>query len=146
LLEKAFLLKLLYRYSAGQIRIRTSSPKIVPLCPALIHSFSSPEKIIHDAAWYGHVFEAAIISRFNELGYEMFYWTDSKNDVDLVIRNGDLLVALEIKSNDTLDWRGLNAFRKVYPMAKILAVNKKTGLEILSAEDIREYFKAMVML
>src|SRR5690606_10266763 len=35
LFEGAFLLKQLFKYSAGKIRSRTSSPKLLPLCPSL---------------------------------------------------------------------------------------------------------------
>jgi predicted AAA+ superfamily ATPase len=144
LLEKAFLLKLLYRYSGGQIRMRTSTPKLIPLAPALVHAFSSPARIENDPAWAGHLFEAAVISRFNELGYELYYWSNSREDVDLVAKDGDLLIALEIKSNQTLDWRGLKAFKKEYPKAHIAAIDQSIGEQFLSAEQPGVFLKSLL--
>lgn len=135
LLEKSFLIKLLYRYSGSQLKLRTSSPKIIPLSPALIHAFVSPSRIQKDPAWFGRVFESAIISRLSEIGYEAFFWSNSKEDVDLVLKKNDEVIALEIKSNNILDWRGLTAFKKVFPEAKILAINFTKGEQILLAKD-----------
>ncbi len=142
-LEKAFMLKLLYRYSGGQIRIRTSSPKIVPLAPALIHAFNAPARIQSDPAWAGHAFEAAIISRFNDLGYELYYWSNSRVDVDLVVKKNDSLLALEIKSNQSLDWRGLKVFKKEYPKAHIAALDQKLGQEFLGTQDPEEFISRL---
>ena len=141
LIEKAFMIKLLYRYSRGQIRTRTSTPKIIPLAPALIHGCVSPTKVAGDAAWAGHVFEAAVISRFIETGYDLYYWSNSREDVDLVAGNGDDLYAFEIKSNQSLDWRGLKAFHKEYPHARLVAMNYDLGQEFLSASDPREFIR-----
>ena len=143
LLEKAFLIKLLYRYSGGQVRLRTSSPKIVPLAPALVHAFVPPSRIESDPAWTGHIFEAAIISRFVELGYELFYWSNSREDVDLVVRHGEKLLALEIKSNRTLDWRGLKAFKKKFPAARIAAIDQALGEAFLSTDDPVSFVEAL---
>lgn len=142
LLEKSFLIKLLYRYSGSQLKLRSSSPKIIPLSTALIHAYISPTKISNDSAWYGKIFESAVISRLSEIGYDAFYWSNSKEDVDLVLKKNDRLIALEIKSNNILDWRGLNAFKKAFPEAKILAIDFTKGEQLLAATDPAELLTA----
>lgn len=138
LLEKSFLVKLLTRYSGSVIRKRTSSPKIVPLAPALIHSFQDPHRIETDPVWFGHVFEAAVISRINEIRSDLFYWSDSRVDVDLVIEDPKYLCAVEIKSNQELDFRGLKAFKTQYPQAKTLIIDRARGEELLYSENPSE--------
>ncbi len=146
LMEKAFLIKLLYRFSEGKIRLRTSSPKIVPLAPALSHAFVSPERINTDPSWFGHMFEAAIISRFSELGYDLFYWSNSKEDVDLVIQRNSFVCAIEIKSGKSSDWRGLNAFKRLYPNTGRLLLDRASGEEFLVARDPDFLFRKWVQV
>ena len=145
LLEKAFLLRLVYRFSEGRIRSRTTSPKIVPLAPALIHSFTDPLKIHSDSTWFGQVFEAAVISRFAELGYELFYWSNSRQDVDLVVRDSQSLYAIEVKAGADNDWLGLNAFHRNYPHARLLLLNRTRGEEFLAHPNPREYIQSIAI-
>jgi len=135
LLEKAFLIKLLYRYTQGQITLRTTSPKIVPLAPALTHAYTSAKRIETDPYWFGKIFEMAIINKFHEYGYELFYWSEKKVDVDLVARKNDLVIALEIKSGYTPDWTGLNAFKKKYPESKVFFVDRDLGEKLIKGDD-----------
>ena len=135
LLEKAFLIKLLYRFTDGQLSIRTSSPKIIPSCPALVHAFSNPSKIETDPVWFGHIFEMAIINKFLEKNVEVFYWKEGNLDVDCVIRINNELLALEIKSGTAPDWRGLKAFKNKYPRAKIAFIGRELGEKIIKEDD-----------
>ncbi|MBP9838145.1 MAG: ATP-binding protein [Proteobacteria bacterium] len=144
LLEKAFLIKLLYRYSKGVVRQRTSSPKIVPLAPALIHAYIDPRRVLDDASWYGHVFESAVISKFVDTGYELSYWSNSREDVDLVIDTGKVICAIEIKSGNSYDMRGLNAFKAKYKSAKTIFMDRKLGEEFLLAQDARKFLAQLV--
>jgi predicted AAA+ superfamily ATPase len=144
LMEKAFLIKLLHRYSGGVIRKRTSTPKIVPLAPALIHAYSDPLRIKNDPTWFGHVYESTIISRILETNFELFYWSNSREDVDLVIESNNLLIAIEIKSSNTYDSRGLNAFKKAYPKAKTLVIDRKLGDQLLLCNEPKEFLLNLV--
>lgn len=135
LLEKAFLVRLLYRFSKGKIRKRTSSPKIIPLAPALIHAFLSPALVSADAAWFGKVFEAAVIARLAECFTDMYYWSNSREDVDVVIEYDSIACAIEIKSGRDLDWKGLSAFKKEYPKAQTLMIDRVLGESLLLSKD-----------
>jgi len=147
LLEKGLLIKLLYRFSDGKIRQRTSSPKIIPLAPALIHAFNNPDAILNDAAWFGHVFEAAVISRIAEIShFDFYYWSNSREDVDLVIKDYNSIVGIEIKSGNVQDHRGLRAFKKEFPRAKTLMINRNSGEEILSSPQPEEVIEKLISL
>jgi uncharacterized protein len=147
LLEKGLLIKLLYRFSEGKIRQRTSSPKIIPLAPALIHAFNNPDAILNDAGWFGHVFEASVISRIAEIShFDLYYWSNSREDVDLVIKDYNSIIGVEIKSGTIHDHRGLRAFKKEYPRAKTLMIDRVTGEEILSSRKPEKVIEKLVSL
>jgi predicted AAA+ superfamily ATPase len=143
LMEKAFLIKLLYRYSGGQMRMRTSIPKIVPLAPALVHAFATPQLVSTDSTWFGKLFEAALISRFVELGFDLFYWSNSRVDVDVVARKDGVLYAFEIKSNSTPDWRGLKAFGNEYPDSRRAVITRELGEALLSSPEPLSIIKSL---
>lgn len=145
LLEKAFLLKLLPRYSRGVVRKRTSSPKIVPLAPALVHAFKDPLLVQNDSTWFGHLFEMAVISRLSELPFELYYWSNSREDVDLVLDDGTQPVAVAIRSNERSEWRGLRAFKRMYPDAALAQVDRGTGEQLLRAESPMDYLKEIII-
>lgn len=136
LLEKAFLIKLLYRFTQGQISMRTSSPKIVPLAPALAHAYTSASKINTNPTWFGKIFEAAIINKFHEHGYELFYWSEKKYDVDFVAKKNDQIYAFEIKSGYEPNWKGLNAFKSKYPNSKIIFIDRAMGEKIIMSDKL----------
>jgi uncharacterized protein len=135
LLEKAFLIKLLYRYTEGKISLRTSSPKIVPLAPALVHAYTSARKIEDDPSWFGKIFEMAIANRFYEHGFDLFYWKEGRHDVDLVAKKNDDVYAFEIKSGYNPDWKGLKAFKTKYPHSRIMLIDRTLGEKIIMGQD-----------
>jgi len=122
ILEGGFLVKQIYRYSRRPLSTRTSSPKLIPLAPALIHAFASPLRIDTDSIWKGRVFEAAIGSYLNAKGYDFYYWRDGNHEVDYVIKRQDKIFALEIKSGRPRKLSGLTAFLNKYPDAVPLIV------------------------
>jgi uncharacterized protein len=144
LMERGFLITLLYRYSGGKIRQRTSTPKIVPLSTALIHAFSDATKIDTDSAWFGHVYEAAVISVFQRMGLRLSYWSNSRQDVDLVVESPKYTCAIEIKSTQSADYTGLDAFKREFPHAKTLMINRDIGDALLAASDPFEIFTQLV--
>ena len=144
LMERGFLITLLYRYSGGKIRQRTSTPKIVPLSTALIHAFTDATKIDTDSAWFGHVYEAALISVFHSMGHRLSYWSNSRQDVDLVVECSKYTCAIEIRSTKSVDYTGLNAFKREFPQAKTLMINREIGDVLLAASDPSEVFARLI--
>lgn len=129
LLEGAFLIKLLYKYSTRPLSQRSSSPKLLPLCPALIHSATSPSKIARDAQWYGRVFECCIGAHLLHIrNAELSYWRDGQHEVDFIVCKDDTVLAIEIKSLLKAGKAGgLERFKRLFPEAKMLVLNKKSG-------------------
>ena len=114
LFEGAFLIKALEKFSTNSIKKRSSSPKILPLCPAFSY--------INDLEQYsgemkGHVFEAIVGSALNRLGLELFYWRDGNHEVDFILKFGKRIWAIEVKSGRRKKMEGLNQFIKSFPKA-----------------------------
>lgn len=142
ILQGGFLLRCLEKYSGSQIRMKTSSPKIIPLAPALIHAFTHPERIDQESEWRGRVFEAAIGAHLNRLPGDLYYWRDGNSEVDYVLVMDQHLWGIEVKSGRRRRSGGLQTFKKRYPSAKTLILDFQSGGEFLQTEmSAAEFFK-----
>lgn len=119
LYQGAFLIKVLEKFSPSRVRVKSSSPKILPLAPCLYYlthldHYSADER--------GRVFEALVGSQLVRTGEELFYWREGKYEVDFVVRSGRKLWAIEVKSGRRRASEGLTAFVKNYPHAKAVII------------------------
>lgn len=131
LLEGAFLLKALPKYSRGFAKTRASSPKLLPLAPALIHAFQSPERLESDPAWRGRVFEAVIGAHLATLPGDLYYWSQGAHEVDFVHEYDGHLTAYEVKSGVARRTSGLTRFQKLYPHAALEVIDWSRGEQLL---------------
>ncbi len=138
LLEGAFLLKTLQKYTGSEMRKRGSSPKIIPLNTALCHAFRSPDLVFTDPEWRGRIFEAAIGAALATTGGDLFYWRDGRYEVDFIWVYEGQLHALEIKSGRKRSSRGLEKFFQGHPQAIPHVINRQTGERLLTAESVNE--------
>jgi len=141
LLEGAFLLKLLYKYSSRPISTSTSSPKIVPLCPALIHALTGPEKLSRDSEWEGRVFEAAIGAHLCRSRGTLHYWRDGKHEVDFVLTLDEKLYAIEVKSGRRRLSRGLEVFSVKFKKAVPVILDSSSGRRFLCTDDVDGFIR-----
>jgi uncharacterized protein len=137
MLEGAFLIRLLYKYSTRPISTKTSSPKIIPLCPALISCFSPPQRVVRDASWNGRVFESIIGARLSGLFREqLWYWRHGHHEVDFVFKWNDQLYGIEVKSSTFAGkTNGLHEFSRKFPNSRIIVLNQDSGKNFLAIED-----------
>lgn len=129
LLESAFLLRGLPKWSGSAIRRRGSSPKWLPLSTGLItaltnHTFSEWQT---DSHRWGRLVEVTVGAHLvnSGLGHdlEVFYWREGNAEVDFVVRKGPHLMAVEVKSGARPMARpALATFAKRYPGAKTLSI------------------------
>ncbi len=126
MLETAFLISGLERYSAGHARSRGSSPKLVLWNNALV---SAPSLLSFDRAratpelwgrWVENAVGAHLVNHLQGASYEITYWRYRNHEVDYVVRAGDALWAIEVKSGRPGKGTGLTAFKKDHPSAKSL--------------------------
>jgi len=139
-LSQAFLITLLEKYSSRAISKKASSPKIIPLCPALISTFSEPEKMITDKEWYGRVFESVIGAHLSFFfKSKLYYWRERSSEVDFIIEQGEVLYAIEVKSGRKKPVGGLNAFISAFTKSgkkiKPLIIDKELASELLNTSN-----------
>jgi predicted AAA+ superfamily ATPase len=119
LYEGAYLVKTLPKFSANQIKIRASSPKILPLCPAfyfltILGDYSQEER--------GRAFEVIVGMQLVRTGYDLSYWREKNNEVDFVLKVGRAIYAIEVKSGRRRSANGIEAFLKLYPKARAVII------------------------
>jgi len=128
LLDVAGLLTGLQKFYNEAHRKRSSSPKWqvknTALCSAL--SDENFKQITSNLVGWGQVIESAIgahlINMADEGGYDVFYWRHNNEEVDYVLKKGEKVIAIEVKSGITKFTKGMDTFRKEYNPTKILLV------------------------
>jgi len=136
LLESAYLISGLPKWSGKVLRRRNSSPKWLPLNTALMTSLSN--KGFHE--WrdepniWGRLVEVAIgahlVNEGTQHGIEVYYWRKGHYEVDFVIRKADILIAIEVKSSKKhIAMQGLELFSKEYKAKKAIVVGGQ-GIEL----------------
>ena len=131
----AFLVYSLAKYSAKAWLTRTSSPKILPACPAL-HTMTAGPGALADPEQRGRVFELAVGAELLQLPGELFYWREKNAEVDFVYRHQGRLYAIEVKSGRTKTAKGIEAFVKHFPDASPVIVTPENfaALSVAPAE------------
>lgn len=127
LYEAAYLFKAIPKYSASVMRQKTSSPKIIPLCPAL-YSYRSGKSDLESSELKGHIFEAAVGAELTKLPGELFYWK-GKAELDFVYVYEKQILAIEIKSGRKKSAKGLDEFTSLYPKSKQLFITPENFLQ-----------------
>lgn len=134
LLEGAFLIKTLTKYSGAAHITKSSIPKIIPLAPALVHAFTDPGKISNDLDWRGRVFESVVGAALNRLGGELHYWREANKEVDFILVLQNHIHAIEVKSGrTTVRQNGLMAFHKKYPSSKLHIIEPHNFIEVIKS-------------
>ena len=125
LFEGAFLLKRLEKFSGSKVSSASSSPKIIPLAPALINAFIEDKGKLSDATWRGRLFESTAISHLLKLPGSFYYWTDGRFEVDLVRTIDEKIIAYEMKSGVSQRVKSLNEFRKKFPDSEVRIIDRE---------------------
>lgn len=112
----AFLLHALQKYSTKTWLSRSSSPKMLPACPAL-YSLVAGVSVATNAEQRGRAFELAVGAELMQQPGQLFYWRERNDEVDFVLQYPDRLYAIEVKSGRKKSGRGLEAFCRQAPQA-----------------------------
>jgi predicted AAA+ superfamily ATPase len=122
LYEGAFLFKALPKYSTRHLSVKTSSPKIIPLCPAL-HALAAGPEAIKDPTRRGRVFEAVVgADLFRLVGEGLSYWREGPEEIDFVVTIGTKVYGIEVKSGLEKSIRAKKIFLERYPGARLALV------------------------
>ncbi len=136
LLEAAFLIQGLQKWSGKTVRSRSSSPKWLALNSGLVSALSNRtfNDWRNDSALWGKLVETCVGAHAANKGIlegvDIHYWREGNDEVDFVLRKGNALTAIEVKSGrKRIESKGLVTFKKRYPRAKALIVGTG-GLEL----------------
>ena len=115
LFEAAFLLKSLQKFSNKPVRRRSSSPKLIPLAPAL---YAQALDMDFNDENFGHAFEILVCNELLKLPGEIYYWRERNYEVDFIYKIGKSIHAIEVKYGKNKQTKGLEKFLEIYPTAK----------------------------
>jgi len=106
------------------VRERASSPKLSVCNNALRTAMQSisPKELRSNPASWGHAVESAVgahlIASSRRTEIDVLYWNVGCKEVDYVLRKGNELAAIEVKSADADSVSGMHAFKRKYPQAR----------------------------
>ena len=144
LLMSAYLIAVLEKYSEKKIKRRASSPKWLPLNTALITAMSQKkfEELRGDPEMWGRLVDAAVgaylFQECDKRGWGLFYWREGNQEVDYVLRKGEDLIALEVKSGRKKPRASdLGAFSEKFEPIKSLVIGTSgISLEEFFTQDL----------
>ena len=125
LYEGAFMVRTIQKYSEKPWLSKSSSPKILPACPALV-ALMAQHASMEDPDWRGRVFELAVGLVLAQQQGELFYWREKNLEVDFVYRSREALYAIEVKSGRKRSGKGLQAFCDRVTKAKPIVITQDT--------------------
>ena len=138
----AFLLHALQKYSPKAWLARSSSPKMLPACPAL-YSMAAGVDVAQSAEQRGRAFELAVGAELVQQPGQVFYWRERNDEVDFVYQYRDRLYAVEVKSGRKKSARGLEAFCMQAPKALRVIVTPENFAQFSS--DPRGFFQQVAV-
>ncbi|MCL2403512.1 MAG: ATP-binding protein [Coriobacteriia bacterium] len=128
LLSRAGMLTGLQKYSGNTLRMKGSSPRLAVYDTALmvVASAESPETLLEDSAKFGRLAESAVgaylLSRSKADNFDLYWWRDGNHEVDFVIKQGEQVLGIEVKSGTIENLKGLSVFREKFPGAETIVV------------------------
>lgn len=138
LLGEAGLVTGLGKFYEEPVRERSSSPKLA-VCNNALRTALSPytaAEMKADPAKWGHTVESAVGAQFLASSrrslVEVLYWNAGAREVDYVLRKGEHIAAVEVKSADADDISGMREFLRKYPEAKHYLI----GGQGMALEDV----------
>lgn len=129
LLGAAGVLACLGKYAGAEVRRRNSIPKLQVFNTALMTATFplTMEQALEDRQLWGRLVESAVGAHLvnAQVGgaCRVFYWRERNREVDFVVREGDVLTAIEVKSGRTANsLPGMAVFERKFPLVRKLLV------------------------
>lgn len=126
LFESAYLFKALQKYSRQPYVTKSTSPKILPLCPCFYTLFSP------QADKGAFVFESSVGAKLLQMSPDLYYWRQGHDEVDFVLRWRRHLIAIEVKSGRKRRATGLDMFMREFPEAKPVIITRDNYISFVS--------------
>lgn len=151
ILDQTMAVKPMQKYALSVIKEKNSVPKMQVYNSAFRNRYGqfSFEEAVTDPTEWGRQVESAVgahLANRSQLdGFELLYWRDEhKKECDYVLKKGQTLVAIEVKSNRAKDTSGFELFRKIYAeriTAAFIVGPEGLPLEDFFALDLNKLFR-----
>lgn len=132
LLEGAGLLAGLQKFAQQKVRQKGSSPKFCVFNTGLMSSQASKSyhEAKNDPAFWGRLVESTVgaylLNSVRGTQIELFYWREGDKEVDYILRYGETLIALEVKSGlESIRHSGLDHFVKQFHPTRLILVGEQ---------------------
>lgn len=129
LLSGAGLLAGLQKFAKQSVRRRGSSPKFVALNTALItvQTHKTFKEARGDHSFWGRLIESTVgahlLNSIRGTKIELFYWREGDKEVDFVLKNGNSITAIEVKSGqEGFSRSGIDLFMSEFKPNRVLLV------------------------
>ena len=120
------------KFSLQKVRVKGSSPKLQVYNTALISALcgKSFQEAQEDRAFWGRLVESSIgahlLNAIKGTQIELYYWREGQHEVDFVLRKGDFITAIEVKSANKKNYlSGMEVFHKAFHPQKHLLIGKE---------------------
>jgi len=150
MLEQTYLILGLQKWSKKDVLKRNSSPKWLPLNSGLISAVENRSKaeVRKDGDHWGHLVEACVGAHLVNDGkihnYEVYYWREDKSEIDFVLRKGDKLLGIEVKTNFEKPTKQFQLFLEKNPKARVILVGPGgIKLEEFLTAPLEKYLTSM---
>lgn len=147
LLNDSGLLCGLQKFSIDMARRKASIPKLQVYNNALKLAYlnTSFENALTDRRLWGRIFESGIgsylLNQAFKHRFDVFYWRDRNMEVDYILKKGNSVVAIEVKSNSEQRTEGLDVFRQRFsPKAAFIVGDGGISPEEFMTMDINSLF------
>jgi predicted AAA+ superfamily ATPase len=117
--EGAFLLKELFKYTNKPALTRSSSPKLLPMCPAL-YTINLDAQL--NATERGRSFECVVGAALQRFPGNVYYWRERNYEIDFIYKYGKKLIGIEVKSGAIKSTKGLEKFKAKFPASKLIII------------------------
>jgi predicted AAA+ superfamily ATPase len=132
LLGQANILTGLPKLSSSPLKTRRGSPRFMVFDTSLMTYAAGPSRtrFRDNPTDRGHLVESAVgaylLARSQTDDFDVLYWRDRNDEVDFVIRQGETIVGIEVKSGTVKKPQGAVAFMKTFPQATGMIVGSAT--------------------
>lgn len=148
LLSGCGLLTGLQKYAQKPIRQKGSSPKFSVFNTALMTSQTglTYHEAKQNSSFWGHLVESAvgahILNNIKGTLIEVFYWRERDKEIDFVLKLGQTITAIEVKSNGgSLKKTGMDEFIREHKPQRILLLGEKgLSLEEFFSKPLISFF------
>jgi predicted AAA+ superfamily ATPase len=123
LYEMVYLFKTLPKFAGSHRRL--SSPKVLPLCPAL-HTYATRRNHFLNESERDQMLELSVGTDLMRIQDHLSYWREGHNTIDFVLQSQGTTYAIEVRRKHSHGPSGIETFRKHFPEARFVMVSADT--------------------